>query len=106
MMNETINEILAAYNRQEATLEATNQALELAGANFKLVPQDATGWTEAEMVEGFLPCTPAKEAQKELDKTVRPELAGQVTIQTISGSNYFVIYNDKGQVEKALKAKH
>lgn len=82
-----------------------NKLLAEAGANFHLDPEKLTnGWTEQEMLEGFIqPNEPAGKAQRELDKSRHEEFANTTQIQWIPGGKYEVTYDERGYFKKAIK---
>lgn len=102
-MNKVFEDILAKYTAGELTAEEANKQLKEAGANFSVDPSKATdGWTEQEMKEGFLPGE--KKEHLSFDKMPRrKDLAGQTVVQTIMGLHYYVTYNERGYMEKAVK---
>ena len=100
-----ITEIIRAYTDGTTSLEATNAALEAEAAGFHLSPREETGWTEAEMREGFI--QPAESSRKKAkparpDMRRRMDLAGQSVIQATKTGKYEVTYDQDGY---ALVAK-
>ena len=94
-----ITEIIRAYTEGNASLKATNAALEAAAAGFHLSPREETGWTEAEMREGFIqpPAGAPKKAKPEgPDMRRRMDLAGQNVIQVTKMGLYGVTYDKDG----------
>ena len=94
-----ITEIIRAYTDGTASLKETNAALEAAAAGFHLSPREETGWTEAEMREGFIlpPAGEAKKAKPEgPDMRRRMDLAGQNVIQVTKMGLYGVTYDKDG----------
>ena len=95
----SITEIIRAYTDGKASLDATNAALKEAGAGFHLSPREETGWTEAEMREGFIqpPAGAPKKAKPEgPDMRRRMDLAGQNVIQVTKMGLYGVTYDKDG----------
>ena len=95
----SITEIIRAYTEGNASLKETNAALEAAAAGFHLSPREETGWTEAEMREGFIQ-PPAGEAKKAKpdgpDMRRRVDLAGKNVIQATKMGLYGVTYDEDG----------
>ena len=103
-MEKKFAEIINEGCKSGKTIEAINAELKAAGANFHLNPDGgAAGWTEAEMVEGFLPGEPAKDAQRTVDMRRREDLAGTKQIQWIPGGKFEVEYDELGYAKSAVR---
>lgn len=108
-MNRTFEDIINEGKKNGKTISEINAELEAAGADFKLdytMGEDGpvTGWTDAEMAEGFVPAeTEAKPVQRRVDMSRRPEFAGTVQEQKVLGATYRVTYNERGYAVKAVR---
>ena len=98
-----INEIINQYTNGEADLEQTNAALEEAGAGFQLAPREESGWTRAEMKEGFTAGEPSEVLPDRPVMARRKDLAGQIVRQHTKAGQYDVYYDIDGYCIKASK---
>ena len=98
-----INEIIEAYKAHQITADEANKALADAGAKFRFNPDNAKGWTEEQMKNGFLPGDPAIELPERPDMSRREELAGLTVSQRTKGGIYDVAYDELGYAVKAVK---
>lgn len=109
-MDRTFENIINEGKKNGKTMSEINAELKAAGANFHLdykMCEDGpvTGWTEAEMQEGFVePAEEPKPVQRRVDMSRRPEFAGTVQEQKVLGATYKVTYNDLGYATKAVRA--
>lgn len=104
-MEKKFEEIIESGKAAGKTYAEINIDLKAAGANFHLNEDGSVAhWTNAEMTEGFI-AQPAKteDVQRELDRSPRPDLAGQTVKQHIAGATYKVTYNDDGTFKVAHK---
>ena len=86
------------------TVDEINKELAAAGADFHLNPDGGvSGWSDAEMKEGFMPGEPAKEVQRGPDMSRRMDLAGTEQTQTTAAGIYKVTYDENGYAVKAVK---
>lgn len=88
------------------TIEAINEALKEAGANFHLDPDGKeVGWTEQEMAEGFIPAEePAQKVIHLHDCFGRNEdKAGQTVRTWTAEGQYDITYNERGYAVKAVR---
>lgn len=98
-----INAIIEAYKKHQITADEANKALADAGSNIRFNPDNAKGWTEEQMENGFLPGDPAVELPERPDMSRRQELAGLTVAQRTRGGIYDVTYDDLGYAVKAVK---
>ena len=99
-----INAIIEAYKKHQITADEANKALADAGSNIRFNPDNAKGWTEEQMENGFLPGDPAVELPERPDMSRREELAGLPPVtQLTKHSAYDVYYDDLGYAVKAVK---
>lgn len=82
-MNRTFENIINEGKKNGKKVSEINAELKAAGADFQLdytMGEDGpvTGWSEAEMSEGFQPGEPAQGVQRELDMSRKVEFAGTV----------------------------
>ena len=98
-----INEIIEAYKAHQITADEANKALADAGSNIRFNPDNAKGWTEEQMENGFLPGDPAVELPERPDMSRREELAGLTVSQRTKGGIYDVTYDELGYAVKAVK---
>lgn len=98
-----INEIIEAYKKHQITADEANKALADAGSNIRFNPDNAKGWTEEQMENGFLPGDPAVELPERPDMSRREELAGMTVVQRTKGGIYDVTYDEMGYAVKAVK---
>lgn len=98
-----INEIIEAYKKHQITADEANKALADAGSNIRFNPDNAKGWTEEQMENGFLPGDPAVELPERPDMSRREELAGLTVSQRTKGGIYDVTYDEFGYAVKAVK---
>lgn len=98
-----INEIIEAYKKHQITADEANKALADAGSNIRFNPDNAKGWTEEQMENGFLPGDPAVELPERPDMSRREELAGLTVSQRTKGGIYDVTYDELGYAVKAVK---
>lgn len=106
-MEKKYEEIINEGKKLGAPVEAINAELKAAGATFHINPDyTESGWTKAEMEEGFIP--PDKEPEtlpQMLDTHRREDLAGTVQVQRIVGATYRVTYDEDGYFLKASRIK-
>ncbi len=98
-----INEIIEAYKKHQITADEANKALADARSNIRFNPDNAKGWTEEQMENGFLPGDPAVELPERPDMSRREELAGMTVVQRTKGGIYDVTYDEMGYAVKAVK---
>lgn len=98
-----INAIIEAYKKHQITADEANKALADAGSNIRFNPDNAKGWTEEQMENGFLPGDPAVELPERPDMSRREELAGLTVSQRTKGGIYDVTYDELGYAVKAVK---
>lgn len=98
-----INAIIEAYKKHQITADEANKALADAGSNIRFNPDNAKGWTEEQMKNGFLPGDPAIEFPERPDMSRREELAGMTVVQRTKGGIYDVTYDEMGYAVKAVK---
>lgn len=98
-----INAIIEAYKKHQITADEANKALADAGSNIRFNPDNAKGWTEEQMENGFLPGDPAVELPERPDMSRREELAGMTVVQRTKGGIYDVTYDEMGYAVKAVK---
>ena len=105
-MEKKFENIITEGKRKGKTVEEINAKLKAAGATFHLNPLEGNGgWTEQEMVAGFIPGAPAEDAQRTLDMRRREDLAGTKQIQWIPGGKFEVEYDANGYAKRAVKVK-
>ena len=97
-----INAIIEAYKNHQITADEANKALADAGSNIRLNPDNAKGWTEEQMENGFLPGEPAVELPERPDMSRREELAGMTVVQRTKSGIYDVTYDEMGYAVKAV----
>lgn len=99
-MNGTYEKIIKEGQAAGKTCEQINAELKAAGANFHLAEDGRI----VDPGEGFID-QPAKteEVRRELDRSPRPDLAGQTVEQHIAGATYRVTYNADGTFKVAHK---
>lgn len=107
-MEKKFADIINEGKKNGKKLSEINAELAAAGATFHLdytMGEDGpvTGWSEAEMSEGFQPGEPAQGVQRELDMSRKMEFAGTVQVQRIPGGTFEVTYNEDGYAVKAIK---
>lgn len=108
-MDRTFENIINEGKKNGKRLSEINAELKAAGATFHLdykMCEDGpvTGWTEAEMAEGFVePAEEPKPVQRRVDMSRRPEFAGTVQEQKVLGVTYKVTYNDLGYATRATR---
>lgn len=109
-MEKKFEEIINEGKKNGKKVSEINAELKAAGATFHLDytmtpdgPQ--TGWSEAEMAEGFIPATEEAKDVVHLHDIMRykPELAGQTITVTVAEGRYEVTYNDNGNPVKAVR---
>ena len=98
-----INAIIEAYKKHQITADEANKALADAGSNIRFNPDNAKGWTEEQMENGFLPGDPAVELPERPDMSRQEELAGMTVVQRTKGDIYDVTYDEMGYAVKAVK---
>lgn len=106
-MNKIYENIINEGKATGKTIEVINAELKEAGANFHLNPDGPqTGWSEAEMEEGFLPAAEGEvEVPKRLHNYMRynPEMAGQTIRVQVPEGTYDVTWDEGGHPEKAVR---
>lgn len=103
-MEKKLSDIIIEGTKNGKSYEEINAELKAAGANFHLDAEGkVSGWSEAEMAEGFQPGEPAQPVQRELDMSRKMEFAGTVQIQRIPGGTFEVTYDEDGYAKKAVK---
>lgn len=92
-LEKKYEDIIKNGQAAKKTEEQANEELRAAGANFHL----EKGWRIVYPGEGMID-QPAKteDVQRELDRSPRPDLAGQTVEQHIAGATYRVTYNADG----------
>lgn len=109
-MEKKYEQIINEGKKNGKKVSEINAELKAAGATFHLDytmtpngPQ--TGWSEAEMTEGFIPAEAEPEDVKHLHDIMRykPELAGQTITVTVAEGRYEVTYNENGNPVKAVR---
>lgn len=106
-MDRKYEEIINNGKKDGKSIEQINKELKEAGATFH-INSDYTesGWTQAEMEEGFIPSDKEPETlQQMLDTRRREDLAGTVQVQRIVGATYNVTYDEDGYFLKASRIK-
>jgi len=106
-MDRKYEEIINNGKKDGKSIEQINKELKEAGATFHINPDyTESGWSQAEMEEGFIP--PDKEPEtlpQMLDTHRREDLAGTVQVQRIVGATYRVTYDEDGYFLKASRIK-
>ena len=100
----SIAEIIRQGLAHGESYELINQRLAAAGCEFRLSTTEKTGWTEAEMKEGFKEGEPANEVVHLAD-LMKPhkEHAGETVIDWCAEGKYAVDYNENGYAVKAVR---
>ena len=110
-MDKTFENIINEGKKNGKKLSEINAELKAAGATFHLDytmtpdgPQ--TGWSEAEMEEGFLPAAEGEvEVPKRLHDYMRynPKMAGQTIRVQVPEGTYDVTWDEDGRPVKAVR---
>ena len=104
-MEKRFEQIIKEGRKAGKAIGEINRELEENGAGFHLNPDGtAAGWTAAEMAEGFIPAAETPEdARHAVNMRRRPEFAGTRQLQTVSGGDYEVSYDENGYAVKAVR---
>lgn len=99
-MEKKFEQIIKKGQAEGKTYEQINAELKAAGANFHLADDGRI----VDPGEGFID-QPAKteDVLREVDRSPRPDLAGQTVEQHIAGATYRVTYRDDGKFKVAHK---
>jgi len=100
----SIAEIIRQGLAHGESYELINQRLAAAGCEFRLSTTEKTGWTEAEMTEGFKEGEPAKDVVRLADLMKKhEEYAGKTVELWCKEGKYSVTYNENGYAVKAVR---
>lgn len=109
-MEKKFAEIINEGRKSGESIEVINTKLKAAGATFHLDytmtpdgPQ--TGWTEAEMAEGFIPAEAEPEDVKHLHDYMRRDPAKANTEEEVwtPEGHYRITFDEDGRPEKAVR---
>ena len=99
-----ITEIIRQGFANGDSYEVINKRLADGGFNLKLVPRDNSGWTEAEMKEGFKEGEPAKDVVTLADLMKRNiSMAGQEKVMWCKEGQYKITWDENGYAIKAVR---
>lgn len=98
----SIAEIIRQGLAHGESYELLNQRLAAAGCEFRLSTTEKSGWTEAEMKEGFKEGEPAKDVVHLADLMQKHiEHAGKTVDLWCAEGLYAVTYDERGYARKA-----